>query len=69
MDPGTRVGGPERVVTWRKCPVTELVTELAQTSWRETGTQSTCTDRRREEEGVEMSLPEASAVKLRCDQS
>lgn len=69
MDPGTRAGGPGRVVTWRKCQVTELVTELAETGWRETDARSACTDRHREEEDVEMSLPEASAVKLRCDQS
>lgn len=59
-DPGTRGGGPGGVVTWRKCQIIELVTELAQTGWRETGTLSMCTDRQREEEHVEMNLPEAS---------
>lgn len=64
-----RVGRPGRLVTWRKCQVTESGRELAQTSWRATDALSTCTDRQREEEDVEMSLPGASAVKLSCDQS
>lgn len=56
LSPGTRAEGPGRVVTWRKCQVTELVRELAQTGWREAGALSTCKDPQREEVEVEMSL-------------